>query len=423
MRQDIVEIGYAEMGPPLRALIAYEPNGALDLVSPQPLLAEILRRSPVVRWEQGVGFFAMADVVAGCRNTDLVSQDPVTGINFGMGSAEPLIPLHLDGPRHVFYRKLLAPLVSARKMARLQPAIRTLADRLIDRFVSDGAFDSGAAAGGSGSVELHDAFCVPLPSTIFLELFGLPLEDMAFLVDAKDQILKNDGATREEKEQLGLAAGRRLQAHLRIRLAERRAERKRRDDLLDGFIHFEVDGKRLDDAAVVNIMQMFTIAGLDTVVSSLSCIVAWFARHGEARQRVVADPTLLPEAIEELLRFESPTPSSGARWAARDTEINGVPVKKGEMVYFCWASANLDPAAFDRPLVPDLARKRNSHVAFAIGTHHCIGSHFARIQLRTAIDQLHRRMPDYHVTPGEEVKYEFGGVRQAKHLPLEFRMT
>ena len=97
MRDDVVEVSYDAMSPVLRALIAYEPNGALDVATPQPAVDEILRTMPVVRWELGIGFFRMEDIVAAGRNPDLVSTDPATGVPFGMGSTDPLIPLHLDG--------------------------------------------------------------------------------------------------------------------------------------------------------------------------------------------------------------------------------------------------------------------------------------------------------------------------------------
>jgi cytochrome P450 len=325
-----------------------------------------------------------------------------------MGSEDPLIPLQVDGDLHRHYRKLLDPLFTPKKMAALEPDIRKLADELIDGFIGD------------GHVEMHDAFCVPLPSTIFLRIFGLPLEDAPFLISMKDRILKNDAATRDEAEVIGVAAGKELRAHLRTRLDERRAEGARHDDLLDQFMHFEVDGRSLDDDEVVNIMHMFTIAGLDTVTSSLSCIVAWLATHPDVRLQVVAEPDRLPAAIEEIMRFESPVPSSGARTAIRDTEVNGVPIKQGEMVYLCWASANLDPATFDHPLEAHLDRVDNRHIAFAAGIHRCLGSHLARAELRASIDQLHRRIPDYWVTDGDQIRYEYAGVRQAHHLPLSF---
>jgi cytochrome P450 len=90
------------------------------------------------------------------------------------------------------------------------------------------------------------------------------------------------------------------------------------------------------------------------------------------------------------------------------------------MVYLCWASANLDPASFDDPLEADLDRAANRHIAFAAGIHRCLGSHLARAELRASIDQLHRRIPEYWVTVGDEIRYEFAGVRQARHLPLSF---
>jgi cytochrome P450 len=408
MRDDVVELTFEKMSPELQALIAYHPNRALDFEDPQGVIDEIRRATPVVRWELGVGFFGMDDIVAAGRNPDLVSMNPDTGVGFGMGSPDALIPLHVDGELHRHYRRLLDPLFAPKKMAALEPDVRKLANELIDGFVAD------------GHVELHDAFCVPLPSTIFLRIFGMPLEDVDFLIAQKDRILKNEATTREEAEEIGLAAGLELRRHLRGRLDERRARGVRQDDLLDQFMHFEVDGHRLDDDEVVNIMHMFTIAGLDTVTSSLSCIVAWFATHPDERHAVVAEPDTLATAIEEVMRFESPVPSGGARWAVRDTEINGVPVKKGEMVYLCWASANLDPSAFDEPLEPRIDRIENRHIAFAAGIHRCLGSHLARAELRAAVDQFHRRIPDYWVTPGETIEYEFAGVRQARHLPLTF---
>ncbi len=408
MRQDVHDIKFEEMSRELRSMIAYEPNGALNLERPQAIFDRVRRETPVVRWEMGVGFFRMDDVVAAARNPDLVATDPVTHQPFGMGSAEPLIPLHLDGDVHRHYRKLLDPLFTPRKMALLEPQIRALTDRLIDAFIDDGHAD------------LHDALCVPLPSTIFLTLFGMPLEDSEFLNAKKNRILKNEGASMMEMEEIGRAAGVEMNAHLRMRLAERRAETERRDDLLDAFMTFQVDGHGLNDDEIVNLMHMFTIAGLDTVTSSLSCILAWLAKHPAERRHLVEHPDELARAIEEIMRSESPVPSGGGRWAVRDTDINGVAIKQGEMIYLCWATANLDPATFENPMAVDLTREQNAHIAFAAGFHRCLGSHLARAELRIAVDQFHRRIPEYSVTPGQAVEYEFAGVRQAKHLPVSW---
>jgi cytochrome P450 len=293
----------------------------------------------------------------------------------------------------------------------MEADIRKLADELIDSFVGD------------GRVEFHDAFAKPLPCTIFLSVFGMPLEDFDFLVGSKDRILKNEGTTLEEHEAIGNEAGDRLREHLLMRLEQRRREGFTRDDLIGRFMTFEVDGERLSDDEIANIMHLFTIAGLDTVTSSLACIAGWLARHPEQRRRVVAEPSLLPAAIEELMRFESPVVGSGLRWATEDTEVNGVPVREGDMVFFSWATANLDPGTFASPMSVDFDRTDNRHVGFAAGIHRCLGSHLARLELRVAMDQMHRRIPDYWITPGEEAEYEWAGVRQARRLPLTFSAT
>ena len=409
MRDDVVELRFDEMAPEMQALIAYAPNHAYDVEDSQTLLEHVLREASVVRWEMGVGFFSMDDVIAAARNPAIVSANPATGVPQGMGSREPLIPLHIDGERHRNARKLLDPLLAPKMVAPVAIEVKKLANELIDDFVGD------------GRAELHDAFCVPLPSTIFLRLFGMPAEDSEFLITAKDRILNNEGATFEEKERLGVEAGDGLRARLRARIDERHREPIARDDWIGRFMTFEVDGDRLSDDDLVNIMHLFTIAGLDTVTSSLSCIIARFATHPDERARVIAEPSQLPAAIEELMRFESPVPGGGARWATEDTEVNGVPVRAGDMVYLCWATANLDPRAFERPLAVELGRSPNRHIAFAAGTHRCLGSHLARVELRAAIEQLHERIPDYWVTPGDAIAYESHGVRQACRLPLSFR--
>jgi cytochrome P450 len=408
-RTDVIEMAYDDMSGELRAMIAYEPNGSFDVPAAQALLAQLRTDAPVVRWELGIGFFGMDDVVAAARNPAIASTNPETGVPFGMGTREPLIPLHIDGDAHRRVRKLLDPLLAPRNVAAHDGEVRKLADELIDGFI------------GEGHVELHARYGIPLASTTFLRLFGMPLEDTEFLVAMKDRILTNEGTTIDAKEALGIEAGDRLRERLAQRLRERRRDSTPRQDLIDAFLTFEVDGEKLSNEEIVNIMHLFTIAGLDTVTASLSCIVAWFATHRDERRRVVRDPGLLPAAIEELMRFESPVASGGARWAVEDTDVNGVPVRKGDLVFLCWASANLDPAAFERPMEVDLDRAVNRHVAFAAGTHRCLGSHLARMELRAALDALHRRIPEYWIADGDEVRYGFSGVRQARHLPLTFQ--
>ena len=182
-------------------------------------------------------------------------------------------------------------------------------------------------------------------------------------------------------------------------MLEQRRREPPRDDLIGGFLTTEVDGDRLSDDDIIDICYLLVIAGLDTVTSSISCLVAWLAQHPEERDRLVQDPSRLPEAIEELMRFESPV-HLGHRWITEDIEIEGRRFRGGTKVMVVWASANLDPDAVSDPLTVDPERPDVRHVSFASGFHRCLGSHLARLELRIALEELHRRIPDYRITPG-----------------------
>ena len=401
----VTERSYEELPAAVQAVLAYAPAPSLDVPEPQPELVRMLREHPRLRWEGGVAFFRMEDIVAAGRNPAIVTSDAAYG---SMGAREPLIPLHVDGDTHTRFRRLLDPLLAPRQIAYLEDDIRALADELIDTFAD------------RGTVELHDEFAVPLPCTTFLRLAGLPVEDLHFLNGVKDEILKNDATTQEEHARIAQEAGDRLRANLAQNLDQREQEGTPRDDLIGRFMTFEVDGQRLSRDEIMNIVHLFVIAGLDTVTASLTCIVGWFARHPDEQRRVMEDPSLLPAAIEELMRFENPVLTSGGRMAIADTEVNGVPVRKGDSVSLCWSTGDLDPDAFPDALAVDLARPGNRHIAFAAGRHRCLGSHLARLELRVAVDQLHRRLGPYRLTPGESPRYNHAGVRAAEYLPLTF---
>jgi cytochrome P450 len=291
----------------------------------------------------------MADIVAAGNHPALVSANPVTHEPFGMGSSEPLIPLHLDGELHRHYRKLLDPLFAPKRMTVLEDRFRELTDDIIDRFIDD------------AQVDFYREFAAVLPGTMFMQLFGAPMEDFQFYVEMKDRILEADGDM-ETRERRGREAGDLLRARLRELIDRRRADDTAHDDLIAAFMTLEIDGHRLSDDDIVNVMHLFVIAGLDTVTSSISLMISWLARHPDERRILIDDPSRVAPMVEELMRYESPVPSSGVRWAIEDTEINGIPVKQGDMVYLCWAAGNLDPAVFDDPHEVKLDRQGNRHI-------------------------------------------------------------
>jgi cytochrome P450 len=348
----------------------------------------------------------MADIVEATKRRDVRSGSEGREIEqSALGNERPLIPLQIDGVEHTKYRKLLDPLFAPRVVAHLEPHVTDVADELIDRFVDQ------------PEVEFYQAFCVPLPSRIFLELMGLPHERLSDFLEFKDAAIRPKGDTPAEQQAYQREVIGRMNDYLNAELDRRLAAGEPGDDLIGGFLTVEVDGDRLTREDILDIVFLLLIAGLDTVSASLSTMVAYLAKHPEQRRKLVDDPSLLPAAIEELLRTETPVPF-GARFAAADFEVNGKQVNEGEMVAVLWAAANVDPDAFPDPLTVDFERPANRHIAFAAGFHRCLGSHLARMELRAALGAWHRRVPEYSIAPGKEAVYNNDGVRIVDPLPL-----
>lgn len=358
----------------------------------------ILRRE-----EGGWSVLGMNQILEVTKRRDVHSMDPVSVelASRAMGAGRPLIPLMLDGDEHSRYRRLLDPLFTPRKMAALEGDIASLANRLIDRFAS------------TGETELYADFCEPLPSQIFLTLLGLPLEDLDFLLWFKNGII------RPENEEHRAQANPRMIDYLYAELDRRESLDDPGDDLIGGFMKAKVDDHELTREDVIDITFLLVLAGLDTVAASLSCMIDWLARNPSERQRIIDDPGLTPKAVEELLRVMTPV-TGGGRHAVADFDFDGVHVSAGDHLGVMWAAANLDPEVFEDPTRVDIEREPNRHIAFASGFHRCLGSHLARIELRTALNVLHERIPDYRLDPDRAPSYNNGAIRTVDPLPLVF---
>jgi cytochrome P450 len=377
----------------------------LEAVEHQPFLEEYATECPVRSSPNGdLLFLRMDETLQIQRHPGVVAMKP--GVPSNLGNERPLIPLQIDGPLHTQYRKILDPLFSPRKVAPLEPAVRELADKLIDRFID------------RGEADLYGEFCAILPATVFVRLMGIPESDISYFMSFKDDLLRSDP---EEPAEMAyarfVAAGKRCYEYFSRILDEREKADDPGNDLIAWFLEAQVDGHRLTRENILDITYLLMIAGLDTVAASLSCFFSWLARHPEDRRHVVANPTMWPQVVEELLRFETPVPNS-ARFAIEDIEINGRKIPAGTQMSMSWAAANLDPAFFEDPLTVDFSRTSIPHVTFASGFHRCLGSHLARMELRTALDQFHRRIPDYQIRPGTELHYEALPVRLVNPLPI-----
>ena len=341
-----------------------------------------------------------------------VNRHPAILGNGGQGGSfgndNPLIPLEIDGEDHKKWRRLLDPIFAPKQMAPLEASIRQLAGELIDKFIARGA------------AELAEELCVPLPCLTFLRLVGAPVEDLDFFLDFKTGVIHPEGDTVEEIEANMAIAGGKLLEYFSGFLATRRAETEQKHDVIAVLLRSEVDGEPISELDLLNILFLLMFAGLDTVTASMSCIFAWLGQHPEERDRLVADRALIPAAVEEIMRYESPVPS-GQRFAVEDIDLgDGLVIKAGEAIHAIWAAANVDPTQYDDPLRVDFDRGRTSHIVFASGTHRCLGSHLARMELRIALDELLTRIPDYTVPTVDELVYDNVSVRAVTRLPIRF---
>lgn len=385
---------------------AYDPDGWGDpavAADPQTHYRRARAQGPVVKGVWGPQVVRRSTVEYVLQHPEVFSSG-MEAVN--LGQSVPLIPLQVDPPIHRNYRRLLDPIFAPRQMNALEPDITQMINERIDAFVDRGECEFGAE------------FAIPLPSSVFLRLVGLPLSQLQSFLEMKDGILRPSGSDLDEIKVSQKAAAERVEAYFRDALDEHRRNPDRYDDLMTMFLSAEVDGQRLTDDEMIGICFLFLIAGLDTVTDSLECMFAYLAQHPDQRKRIVDDPSIIPSAVEELLRWETPV-TTVPRVAAQDTEIEGCPIKKGENVAVIIGSANTDEEETPDAYTVDLTRSPNKHLAFGGGVHRCLGSHLARTELRIALREWHRRIPEYSIRPGTTLHYQFG-LRQLDELPLVF---
>jgi cytochrome P450 len=372
------------------------------LAHPQSQFKLLREAGPLVDLGERVGMV----VVGGYAEVRHVLQHPEvfsSGIDaVTIGQVRPLIPLQIDPPHHRNYRRLLDPIFAPRQIALLEGQTRDLVRDLIGAVVHQ------------GSCNFHTAVAEPLPTTVFLQLLGLPVSRADEFLRLKDGIIRPPVSTQEERVDYTAEVGRQIYAVLQAAIDERTEQRS--DDFLSMFLDAEVDGHRLTNDDVLDIGYLFFLAGLDTVTASLDCMLGYLAQHDDHRTRLVDDPSLIQHAIEEMLRWETPV-QAVVRVATEDSEIGGCPVAKGRVVTVMLGSANTDERAWVDGDTVDFDRVENRHIAFGGGAHRCLGSHLARMELRVALEEWHRAIPEYHLRDGVELLYS-PGLRSVENLEL-----
>ena len=303
--------------PPEDPFAAMDPEMAAH---PQPLFKMLRDSMPVIPVEgRGVALTRRADVEEVFRHPEVFSSNADA---VDLQNIRPLIPLQIDPPDHKKFRKLLDPIFAPRQVAVLEESLTASVNELIDRFIDRGEVDFAAE------------FSTLFPTRVFLDLLGLPVDELPHFLALKDGIIRPNvvvgsafGSPESIAHQKRTADA--IYAYFDKVLDEREVER--RDDLLSRFLDASVDGQRLTREDILDICFLFLIAGLDTVTASLDCLFAYLAEHPDQRRELVDDPSLVPAAIEELLRWETPV-MGVVRVAIQDTEVSGCPVHEGDMV-------------------------------------------------------------------------------------------
>ncbi len=325
----------------------------------------------------------------------LIPEDPAP-----IGGAPPITS---DPPFHHEARKLLLPPFSPKKIEAWEDDVRLLCRDLIDVMAAD------VAAGKT--IDAAVQYAQNIPVNVIARMLGFPLEDQDLFRGFVHDVLEGINLDPVERQ----ANGDRLDAYITSQIEDHIANP--RDDLTTYLLNVELMGEKLAPAHVSGTIVLLLLAGIDTTWSAIGSSLWHLATHPEDLRRLREEPSLMPTAIEEFLRFYAPV--TMARLVARDHEFHGCPMKTDEWVLLPFPAANHDPNEFPRSDEVLLDRAENRHAAFGLGIHRCLGSNLARLELRVAIEEFIARFTHFELAEGERgVEWSLGQIRGPRILPL-----
>lgn len=284
----------------------------------------------------------------------------------------------LDPPDHSQMRKAVMRAFTPRRMAAMSARVREFAQQLIADFPA------------SGEVDAFEQYTDPLPIYVMAELLGVDASERPMFKRCGDAIVYSSGADPESL----LRAQRELTDYLETVFAAR--QREPRNDLISLLLSESDEGRALDHEELLGLCFLLLVAGTETTTSALGNAMLLLEQHRDARKLLIEDPSRIPAAAEEILRFDSPVQGL-SRVARRDVEIRGQKIPKGARVHLLYAAANRDPRVFDEPDRFDIERKQTGHLAFGFGIHFCLGASLARLELQIGLEELLARAPDYRL--------------------------
>jgi cytochrome P450 len=318
----------------------------------------------------------------------------------------------MDPPQHRKLRTLVSQAFTPKVVAALEPRIAELTTQLLDQ--------------AGERFDLIDALAYPLPVIVIAELLGIPTSDQGLFRSWADVLFGQEAdpdqsltGIRDEQMNAIVPVVREMNAYFLDYIRSRRADPG--EDLTSKLVTAEVDGARLTDEEIVGFVGLLLLAGHVTTTATLGNAVLTVQEHPDTVAEVRADPTLLPAAIEEVLRFRTPFPRL-ARLTTVDTEVGGVRIPAGQVVIPWLAAANRDERVFANPDRFDIHRKPNPHVTFGHGIHFCLGAPLARLEARVTLRLLFQRYQNIEVVADEPVGYRSPWTMVAvTRLPLVVR--
>jgi cytochrome P450 len=294
-----------------------------------------------------------------------------------------------DGDDHRRLRRLVTKAFTPRIVEQLRPRIQQIADDLIDEVEA------------RGNMELVDDFAFPLPITVIAELLGVPVEDRErFRVWSSNVVMP---ALTPEDREIAQRRGDEFIAYLDDLFAQRRAVPT--EDLISALVQAEDGSDTLSPNELSSMVVLLIVAGHETTVSLITSAVHALLSNPDQLAELRADLALMPSAVEELLRFDSPVERTITRWVAQDTELGGRRLERGNLVIAVISSANRDASQFPDPEKLDLGRADNKHVGFGRGPHYCLGAPLARLEAEIALETLLRRLPSLRLAIAEDDLY------------------
>lgn len=367
------------------------------------VLDEFVAKCPVAHSKVGDGYHLInqyKDVKSAGQDWRTFSS--AKGFQPNRDPQMPLLPPEeCDPPYHNSWRNALNPFFKPEAVAAFEGSLREEANRLIDTFID------------RGECNFVPEFSSQLPgNAMFKNLLGLPPEDIPMLI--RDMDAGFYGPLEERAPSFNKAF-----TYLGEYLA-RRKDAPSRGDLVDVIAAgVELNGEPCPWSDRVGIITDLALGGIVTATYVMSGGMSHLATHPADREALIADPALIPAAVEEFVRYFPPVVALG-RSVTRDTEIGGYQFKAGDFVLLNYASASRDPNAIDNPTKLDIHRKRVPHSAFGVGVHRCIGAHLARLELKVTFEEFLRRIPVFRMKPGATPTFETGVLRSMKSLPLVF---